>query len=93
MPPFPEDKFINAVKEVVKANADYVPPYGTGATLYLRPLLIGVGGNIGVHPASEYIFTIFAMPVGAYYKGGLKRLTLRLLITIGQHLTERVKVR
>lgn len=72
MPAFPEDQFINAVKEVVKANADYVPPYGTGGTLYLRPLMIGVGGNIGVHPASEYIFTIFAMPVGAYYKGGLK---------------------
>lgn len=72
MPAFPEDQFIAAVKQVVAANADYVPPYGTGATLYLRPLMIGVGGNIGVHPASEYIFTIFAQPVGAYYKGGLK---------------------
>ncbi|MSE22523.1 branched chain amino acid aminotransferase, partial [Lactobacillus parabuchneri] len=64
MPAFPEDKFIAAVKQVVAANADYVPPYGTGGTLYLRPLMIGVGGNIGVHPAQEYIFTIFAMPVG-----------------------------
>lgn len=72
MPAFPEDKFVAAVKKVVAANADYVPPYGTGGTLYLRPLMIGVGGNIGVHPADEYIFTIFAMPVGAYYKGGLK---------------------
>lgn len=71
MPAFPEDKFIAAVKSVVKANADYVPPYGTGGTLYLRPLMIGVGGNIGVHPAQEYIFTVFAMPVGAYYKGGV----------------------
>lgn len=71
MPAFPEDKFVEAVKSVVKANADYVPPYGTGGTLYLRPLMIGVGGNIGVHPAQEYIFTIFAMPVGAYYKGGV----------------------
>ncbi|WP_203649723.1 branched-chain amino acid aminotransferase [Secundilactobacillus yichangensis] len=72
MPPFPEDKFVAAVKSVVKANADYVPPYGTGGTLYLRPLMIGVGENIGVHPAPEYLFTVFAMPVGAYYKGGVK---------------------
>ncbi|MFC4652609.1 branched-chain amino acid aminotransferase [Lactococcus nasutitermitis] len=67
----PTDKFIDAVMQVVKANEDFVPPYGTGATLYLRPLLIGVGGIIGVHPADEYIFTIFAMPVGNYFKGGL----------------------
>ncbi|OYQ66541.1 MULTISPECIES: branched-chain amino acid aminotransferase [Aerococcus] len=71
MPEIPVDDFIHAVKEVVKANADYVPPYGTGATLYLRPTLIGVGDNIGVHAASEYIFTIFAMPVGPYFKGGM----------------------
>ena len=67
----PEDKFIEAVEKTVKANMAYVPPYGTGATLYLRPLLIGVGDIIGVHPADEYIFTIFAMPVGNYFKGGL----------------------
>lgn len=71
MPAVPVEKFIDAVKQVVKANADYVPPYGTGATLYLRPLLIGVGDNIGVKPAPEYIFTIFCMPVGPYFKGGL----------------------
>ncbi|GAY74084.1 branched-chain amino acid aminotransferase [Lentilactobacillus kosonis] len=71
MPGFPEDKFVEAAKKVVKANADYVPPYGTGGTLYLRPLMIGIGGNIGVHAATEYYFTIFAMPVGAYYKGGM----------------------
>lgn len=71
MPQVPTDKFIEAVKAVVKANHEYVPPYGTGATLYLRPLLIGVGDIIGVHPADEYIFTIFAMPVGNYFKGGL----------------------
>ncbi|KXT78915.1 branched-chain amino acid aminotransferase [Streptococcus sp. DD13] len=71
MPEVPTDLFIRAAKEVVKANADYVPPYGSGGTLYLRPLLIGVGENIGVHPADEYIFTIFAMPVGNYFKGGL----------------------
>ncbi|MCP9312528.1 branched-chain amino acid aminotransferase [Liquorilactobacillus satsumensis] len=71
MPQVPVDMFISALKQVVKANEDYVPPYGTGATLYLRPYLIGVGGNIGVHPAQEYIFSIFAMPVGSYFKGGL----------------------
>ncbi len=71
MEPVPTDLFIKACKEVVKANADYVPPYGTGGTLYLRPLLIGVGDIIGVKPAEEYIFTVFAMPVGNYFKGGL----------------------
>lgn len=71
MPGFPTDQFIDALKQVVKANEDFVPPYGTGGTLYLRPVMFGVGGNIGVHPANEYIFRIFAMPVGAYYKGGM----------------------
>ncbi|WP_249261206.1 branched-chain amino acid aminotransferase [Lactiplantibacillus plantarum] len=71
MPQVPTDMFVDAVKQVVKANQDYVSPYGTGATLYLRPLMIGVGGNIGVHPAQEYIFTVFAMPVGSYFKGGM----------------------
>ncbi|EHJ56570.1 branched-chain-amino-acid aminotransferase [Streptococcus urinalis FB127-CNA-2] len=71
MPKVSTEKFIDAVKKVVKANADFVPPYGTGATLYLRPLLIGVGDVIGVKPATEYIFTVFAMPVGNYFKGGL----------------------
>lgn len=71
MPEVPTDKFVNACKEVVKANHEYVPPYESGATLYLRPLLIGVGDIIGVQPAEEYIFTVFAMPVGPYFKGGL----------------------
>ncbi|MDR1774413.1 MAG: branched-chain amino acid aminotransferase [Clostridioides sp.] len=71
MPEFPTEKFIDACIQVVKANEAWVPPYGTGATLYLRPFLIGVGENIGVHPASEYIFSIFCMPVGPYYKGGM----------------------
>lgn len=60
MPVFPEDKFVEAVKSVVKANADFVPPYGNGATLYIRPLIIGTGEQIGVHAAPEYIFTILA---------------------------------
>ena len=71
MPKVPTEMFVAALKEVVKANEKYIPPYGTGATLYLRPYLVGVGGNIGVHPAEEYIFSIFAMPVGNYFKGGL----------------------
>ena len=71
MPQVPTEMFIKACQQVVKANHEYVPPYGTGGTLYLRPLLIGVGDIIGVKPAEEYIFTIFAMPVGNYFKGGL----------------------
>lgn len=72
MPEVPTEMFIDALKQVVKANEAYVPPYGSGGTLYLRPNIIGVGPNIGVHPASEYIFTVFAMPVGNYFKGGLQ---------------------
>lgn len=72
MPEFPIDRFIDACIQVVKANEAYVPPYGSGATLYLRPFMIGVGDNVGVKPASEYIFSVFCTPVGPYFKGGLK---------------------
>ena len=72
MPPVPEEMFLDAIKKVVAANIDYVPPYGTGGSLYIRPLLIGTGPQIGVAPAHEYTFMIMVMPVGAYYKGGLK---------------------
>ncbi|MGO2082620.1 branched-chain amino acid aminotransferase [Vagococcus sp.] len=72
MPEVPEKMFLEAVEKVVKFNQDYVPPYESGATLYLRPLLIGVGDGIGVNPAPEYLFTVFCVPVGAYFKGGLK---------------------
>jgi len=71
MPEVPEEKFIDACIQVVKANEAYVPPYGTGATLYLRPFVIGVGDNVGVKPAPEYIFCIFCVPVGPYFKGGM----------------------
>lgn len=67
----PVEKFIDACEQVVRANEHYVPPYGTGATLYIRPFVIGVGDNIGVAPAPEYIFSVFCMPVGAYFKGGM----------------------
>ncbi|KAE9526391.1 branched-chain amino acid aminotransferase [Testudinibacter aquarius] len=72
MPQVPVEMFVDACKQVVKANEKFVGPYGSGATLYLRPFLIGVGDNIGVHAAPEYIFSIFCCPVGAYFKGGMK---------------------
>ena len=72
MPEIPEEKFIDACMQVVKANEHYIPPYGTGGTLYLRPFVIGVGDNIGVKPAPEYIFSVFCVPVGAYFKGGME---------------------
>ena len=78
MPVFPEDKFIEAVKAVVKANAEWVPPYGSGATLYIRPFMFGSNAVIGVKPADEYQFRIFATPVGPYFKGGAKPITIRV---------------
>ncbi len=72
MPQVPTELFIRACKDVVKANEKWVAPYGTGATLYLRPFVIGVGENIGVRPAPEYLFCVFCCPVGAYFKGGMK---------------------
>ena len=78
MPAFPEDKFIEAVEAVVAANADFVPPYGSGATMYLRPYMFGSNPVIGVKPATESQFRIFATPVGHYFKGGAKPLTLRV---------------
>ena len=72
MPQVPTELFIRACKEVVKANEKWLAPYGSGATLYLRPFVIGVGENIGVRPAPEYIFSVFCCPVGAYFKGGMK---------------------
>jgi branched-chain amino acid aminotransferase len=68
----PVAMFVDAVRRVVKANEDFVPPYGTGGSMYIRPLLIGTGAQIGVAPADEYTFLVMVMPVGAYYKGALK---------------------
>ena len=78
MPVFPEDKFVEAVIETVRANAQWVPPYGSGASLYLRPFMFGSDPIIGVKPANEYQFRVFATPVGPYFKGGIKPLTLRI---------------
>ena len=72
MPPFPEDRFVDAVEKVVKANKDWVPPYGSGATLYIRPYMFGFNPVIGVKPADEYMFRILVTPVGPYFKGGMK---------------------
>ena len=72
MPPIPVETFVDCCKAIVKKNAEYVPPFGTGGSMYLRPLLIGTGPQIGVAPAKEYTFMIMVMPVGAYYKGGIK---------------------
>ena len=78
MPPFPKDKFVEAVKQVVKANETWIPPYGSGATLYIRPFMIATGDVIGVKPATEYQFRIITMPVGPYYAGGVKPVKLRV---------------
>ena len=76
MPPFPEDKFIEAVKMVVEANKDWVPPFGSGATLYIRPYMFASGVVIGVKPATEYQFRILVTPVGPYFKGGDEAITI-----------------
>ena len=78
MPVYPEEKFVEAVEQVVRANAAWVPPYGSGATLYLRPYMFGTNAVIGVKPADEYQFRVFATPVGPYFKGGVKPLTIRV---------------
>jgi branched-chain amino acid aminotransferase len=78
MPIFSEERFLEAVDKVVAANKDYVPPYGSGATLYLRPYMFGSSAVIGVKPAQEYQFRLFATPVGPYFKGGAKPITIRV---------------
>ncbi len=78
MPVFPKERFVEAVAKVVEANAAFVPPYGSGASLYIRPYMFGFDSVIGVKPASEYQFRIFATPVGPYFKGGAKPITIRV---------------
>ena len=78
MPQLPKEQFIDAVDQVVKANAGYVPPYGSGATLYIRPYMFGINPVIGVKPADEYQFRMFCTPVGPYFKGGAKPITIRV---------------
>jgi len=78
MPVFPEEKFLEAIVETVRANSAWVPPFGSGASLYLRPYMFGSNPVIGVKPASEYQFRVFATPVGPYFKGGIRPLTVRI---------------
>ncbi|MBP3889289.1 MAG: branched-chain amino acid aminotransferase [Cellulosilyticum sp.] len=78
MPEFPVERFVEAITEVVKANAAYVPPYGTGASLYIRPYMFGISPVIGVKPAEEYQFRAFCTPVGPYFKGGAKPITIKV---------------
>ncbi len=78
MPVYPPEKFVEAVVETVKANLAYVPPYGSGATLYIRPYMFGSDPVIGVKPASEYQFRVFVTPVGPYFTGGAKPITIRV---------------
>ena len=78
MPAFPKERFLDAIVKTVAANRDWVPPYGSGASLYLRPYMFGSNAVIGVKPATEYQFRVFATPVGPYFKGGVKPLTVRI---------------
>ena len=78
MPVFPRERFVEAVKQTVKANVAYVPPFGSGATLYIRPYMFGINPVIGVKPADDYQFRMFCTPVGPYFKGGVKPLTIRV---------------
>lgn len=78
MPVYPKDEFVKAVLKTIRANEAYVPPYGSGATLYVRPYMFGSNPVIGVKPADEYQFRVFTTPVGPYFKGGIKPLTIRI---------------
>ena len=78
MPVLPKERFLDAVEQVVAANEAYVPPFGSGATLYIRPYMFGSDPVIGVKPANEYQFRIFVTPVGPYFKGGAKPITIRV---------------
>lgn len=78
MPEVPTELFCEMVKKVVRLNQEYIPTYESGATLYVRPLLIGTSAQVGVHPANEYLFLIFVTPVGPYFKGGAKPITIKV---------------
>lgn len=78
MPPFPKERFVDAITKVVEANAAFVPPHGSGATLYIRPYMFGYDSIIGVKPANIYQFRVFCTPVGPYFKGGAKPITIRV---------------
>ena len=76
--PIPQELFFQAMELVIKLNVDYIPPYGTEGSLYLRPLLIGTGATVGVKPANEYLFMVFVTPVGPYFKEGFKPTNMQI---------------
>ena len=78
MPELPTERFKEAILKVVKLNERFIPPYESGASLYIRPLLVGTGAQVGVHPAKEYLFVVFVTPVGPYFKGGAKPITIKV---------------
>ena len=78
MPELSTERFKEAILKVVKLNERFIPPYESGASLYIRPLLVGTGAQVGVHPASEYLFVVFVTPVGPYFKGGAKPITIKV---------------
>lgn len=79
MAPMPEELFLQAIDLVVKKNIDYVPPYESGASLYIRPIIIGLGEQVGVKPANEYLFLVFVSPVGPYFKEGFKPTAMAIM--------------
>lgn len=78
MPEIPEKEFVAAIKQTLLANEEYIPPYGIGAAMYIRPFMLGVGENLGVRPAKEYLFVVFVTPVGPYFKQGFKPISLKV---------------
>ena len=81
MPAVPADLFVECVKAAVVENAEFVPPYGSGASLYIRPLLLGTGPSVGLKPAKEYTFMVVVTPVGSYYKAGLRGVSAMIMVT------------
>lgn len=79
MAPMPEDLFLEAIRLVVKKNIEFVPPYESGASLYIRPIVIGLGAQVGVKPATEYLFLVFVSPVGPYFKEGFKPTAMAIM--------------
>lgn len=75
----PENIFFEAISKAVKLNSEFVPPYGTGASLYIRPLLIGTGAEVGVRPSQEYLFIVFVTPVGPYFKEGFNPVKIAII--------------
>jgi len=81
MPPVPPELFVGCVKAAVRENGEFVPPYGTGASLYIRPLLLGTGPSVGLKAAKEFTFLVIVTPVGSYYKAGLRGVSAMIMVS------------